>query len=767
MAQTQSRFEQFTSLLVQSISPASLVAFRIGFGLVLAYHALWVLAPNPEGTRLSREYDAVATHFTYPGFSWVQPLSSPYLALVFGLVAVAGLLVAVGFCYRLAAVCLFLAYTYTFLLDVAYYNNHYYLMSLIALLLIAMPAQTSFSVDAWLRSRRLASPGVRRGSFTGDAATSIPFWPVFLLRAQLFIVYFFGGLAKFNTDWLTGVPLLAPGIKLHEFLSHTAGLPSWVTVQQLCLFLAWTGLVFDLSIGFLLTFRRTRLLGLLLTLIFHFTNHNLFDIGVFPAMATVSTLIFLEPDWPLRIWNWIRTPRFFSPDWNWFVGGALAIPLVGAALGWKIRPSGAVRSACDVSRPHWMAVGVLTWIVVQAIVPLRHLAIPGDANWTDEGHYFAWRMMLRYKSAQNLDFELEDPSLASDSRNGKPHVDWSQWPVDVPQAMFLEVDAQQVNWSRLPEILVIYEELTGGRIFYNPSAASAPRDHSLAACQQRVSQIWQAHYHRVPEVLACLGPDEALRQLRQEIARSEPITSDSRLTKADRVAQISLALDYAEELLAQPGSLDAIAGDKLGNYLESLLAGTQGEFVGRFLAQVGPFGLDGLKQNPSLYVIRDPQMTMANGWRDLRTWYRTENFPVYVDTSRLRVAGWKRLPQVVMFFRDGKPRPFWNHYRDLLPKQIEQLGITPSLLHQYAGHVAHQWERLTNRPAVVHVTAPVTLNYRPYQVLVDPRVDLATVPYRCLEHNPWISMLQGEVPRDMFPTRDMFPKGAEDAKAAK
>ncbi len=30
-------------------------------------------------------------------------------------------------------------------------------------------------------------------------------------------------------------------------------------------------------------------------------------------------------------------------------------------------------------------------------MPFRHLLYPGVTNWHEEGHYFAWRMMLRQK----------------------------------------------------------------------------------------------------------------------------------------------------------------------------------------------------------------------------------------------------------------------------------------------------------------------------------------------------------------------------------
>ena len=37
---------------------------------------------------------------------------------------------------------------------------------------------------------------------------------------------------------------------------------------------------------------------------------------------------------------------------------------------------------------------VAVWFLIQFAVPFRHLLIPGDVDWTEEGQRFSWRMML-------------------------------------------------------------------------------------------------------------------------------------------------------------------------------------------------------------------------------------------------------------------------------------------------------------------------------------------------------------------------------------
>ena len=61
-----------------------------------------------------------------------------------------------------------------------------------AWLLTIMPLGAAFSVDAWRAGKR-------------ESAT-VPIWTIWLLRFQIGVPYFFGGIAKLNPDWLAGEP---------------------------------------------------------------------------------------------------------------------------------------------------------------------------------------------------------------------------------------------------------------------------------------------------------------------------------------------------------------------------------------------------------------------------------------------------------------------------------------------------------------------------------------------------------------------------------
>ncbi len=113
--------------------------------------------------------------------------------LLFAVLGVLSICVALGLCYRFTSTLLFLGFTYTFLAEKAAYQNHFYLLCLISFLMIWIPAHRTFSIDSW------------RGWVKSDGTVAV--WTLWLLRGQIAIVYFFGGLAKLNYDWLHGEPM--------------------------------------------------------------------------------------------------------------------------------------------------------------------------------------------------------------------------------------------------------------------------------------------------------------------------------------------------------------------------------------------------------------------------------------------------------------------------------------------------------------------------------------------------------------------------------
>jgi hypothetical protein len=65
------------------------------------------------------------------------------------------------------------------------------------------------------------------------------------------------------------------------------------------------------------------------------------------------------------------------------------------------------------ARQMTLLVFITAWLMVQILVPLRHLLYPGSPSWTEEGHRFSWQMKLRDK-AGNATFFVKDPATGSE-----------------------------------------------------------------------------------------------------------------------------------------------------------------------------------------------------------------------------------------------------------------------------------------------------------------------------------------------------------------
>ena len=354
---------RLTHRLFEPIDIASLVYFRVLFGVIM----LWEVWRYLSSGWIKRYYIDPQFHFTYHGFDWVQPWPGDGMYYHFYALGILAIFIAAGFLYRLSATLFFLGFTYVFLLEQARYLNHFYLVSLVSFLMIFVPAHHANSVDARLRK-----------SLRSEI---VPAWPLWLLRAQMGSVYFFGGVAKLNGDWLRGRPL-------DDWLGSRNDFPligplfdeHWVV-----LLFSWGGMLIDLLAVPFLLWRRTRMFAFLVLLGFHLMNAELFNIGIFPWFAIGMTLLYFPPDWPRRVFNWPRSALEESPP---------------ATLGSELQPA------------QRLTVALLgAYMAVQILVPLRHWLYPGNVSWTEEGHNFSWHMKLRDKDPF-IQFQITDPKTA-------------------------------------------------------------------------------------------------------------------------------------------------------------------------------------------------------------------------------------------------------------------------------------------------------------------------------------------------------------------
>lgn len=350
------KLQRAAAALMVPVEASSLATFRILFGLLLVYEVYRYF----KFDRITRYYVEPHFYFYYEFFPFISPLPGPLMYWVFFAMGIFALGIALGFFYRVSAFLFFLTYTYVFLLDKAQYNNHYYLIILLAFLLIFVDA------DRWAAADRWVNPNLDTGV--------VPFWNLFILRAQIVIVYFYAGVAKLNADWLAGEPIRT---WLHSRADYPVVGPFFLT-EAATYFFGYGGLLFDLSIGFLLLWKRTRLVAFFGLLFFHLMNKWLFSIGIFPYLMIAATILFVEPDWPRRVL------ALAKPNESALTPGPMT----------KYRPL--------------ILSFVAVYLAIQILVPLRHFLYPGEVAWTEEGHRFSWHMKLRSKNGY-VDFTVTDP----------------------------------------------------------------------------------------------------------------------------------------------------------------------------------------------------------------------------------------------------------------------------------------------------------------------------------------------------------------------
>ncbi|OCB78399.1 deoxyribonuclease HsdR [Flavobacterium crassostreae] len=339
----------------QNTSAATLAFYRLAFGLMM----LFSLIRFASYGWIKQRYLIPQFHFTYYGWEWVKPLGN-YTYLLFLIAGIAALFVAIGYKYKWAILTFFLSFTYIELLDKTTYLNHYYFISVISFVLLFLPANCYFSVDAY------RDPKLRYAK--------IPSWNIGLLQTILAIVYFYAGLAKLNSDWLFNA------MPLKIWLPHHSNIPiigpllneNWVHYA-----FSWTGAVYDLTIVFLLRYKPTRLFGFILVIVFHVLTKILFPIGVFPYVMIVSTLLFFDADFHKKILQFLS--KTYSGSLVVFENQKIKKPSNTAFYKTKV----AVLSS---------------FIVLQLLFPFRYLAYPGELFWTEEGFRFSWRVMLMEKA---------------------------------------------------------------------------------------------------------------------------------------------------------------------------------------------------------------------------------------------------------------------------------------------------------------------------------------------------------------------------------
>ena len=279
-----------------------------------------------------------------------------YYFIVMGIL---GLLVMAGYKYRVSIALYTIMWSGVYFMQKTSYNNHYYLLMLVCLMMCFLPAHRYASVDA------RQNPSIKK--------LTMPAWCSWVMIAMVSIVYFYATLAKFYPDWLNGT-------FARQLLSRSVtndSLRAIMTQKWFYLFIAYSGIVFDLFVVPLMLFKRTRTIAFIASLIFHIFNSITLQIGIFPFFALSFAVFFFPPE-RIRSIFFKKKPALTNQNPTTTTEGILILKYF-----------------------------FVPYLIIQLLLPLRHYFIKGDVLWTEEGHRLSWRMMLRSRNG-NTHFKVID-----------------------------------------------------------------------------------------------------------------------------------------------------------------------------------------------------------------------------------------------------------------------------------------------------------------------------------------------------------------------
>lgn len=402
-----------------------IVVFRVAFGACMLIEVCRYFAKSWIDTH----FILPPLHFRYYGCEWVSVPPGNGMYVVFVLLGICAVLMAIGLLYRIASIVFALLFTWVFLIDQTWYLNHFYLITLLSWTSTILPANRAWSVDAWLR------PKLR--------SRTVPAWSLWLLRFLIALPYFYGGIAKMNPDWITGVPMrlmMGDGSQYPIVGQH-------FDADTLVLFFAWGGMLFDLLIVPALLWGPTRMPAYLSVIAFHASNARMFKIGIFPLLMVAATTIFFPPEWlkPERKEGSAEPPE--SPP-------APVGPLSG--------------------RQKLIVAGLGLFLLWQNLMPFRHWLYPGDVSWTEEGHRFSWHMKLRTKTGL-IEFRANDA-------DGNVLDGFTK-----PEAILNR--RQQELLSERPDMILQYAKWIAEELRQQGHEGVEVRAHSLAMLNGREPQL--------------------------------------------------------------------------------------------------------------------------------------------------------------------------------------------------------------------------------------------------------------------------------------
>lgn len=325
--------KKIISWLNNPVPNISITLFRTIFSFILLIQTYYFISNG-----FIKE-NIIEPFMLFPFISGLNPMAEIYLVVLSYIMLVANIGMLFNKTAKISTLFFVCSFTYFWLLDKTYFNNHYYFMSLICFILLVVEHKSSFQKINYV-SR----------------------WSLFALQAMVVITYLIAGINKLNPYWL--IDLQPITFILENKCDVTEN--TFFINPLLVLLITYAGLLFDLLIGFLLFYKRTKLLAFILVIGFNIMNYLLFldnsEIGVFPFIMISTLILFINPEYLTKVFN--------------------------------VTEGGSHKRESHQLIKYFIA----AFLLLQIILPFRHLIFKGYVDYNGIGQRFSWRMKSMCKT---------------------------------------------------------------------------------------------------------------------------------------------------------------------------------------------------------------------------------------------------------------------------------------------------------------------------------------------------------------------------------
>ena len=321
--------KKIVSYLSVEIPGISISIFRIFFGFILSLQSIyWIIIGFIQK-------NIIDPTFLFPFIKGLEPLDDTLMNFgLNGSLLISSICIMTNKFYRIGLTIYLFSFTYLWLLCQGYFNNHYYLISIICFLLL-------FSKTPFSKSEKIRIPKLH----------------LYSLQLLIIIIYFIAGLNKLNPYWLVDI----------QPMTHILSKVGINEASVFIPFFAYLGLFFDLLIGPILLIKKTRFIGFVAAILFHLMNFIIFilvggEIGFFPFIMISTLILFLDPK---------------------FIESKI------------LKNNARLLSRQHLNKK--ISYILLVFLFFQIIIPFRHVFFEGYVDYNGIGQRFSWRLKNMYK----------------------------------------------------------------------------------------------------------------------------------------------------------------------------------------------------------------------------------------------------------------------------------------------------------------------------------------------------------------------------------